>query len=438
MINMNNKLIKIVGIICIGITLLTACNNTTPESKDLLYDFHKTFSDAYKHQLTLDSTALYVDYTNGLAMKGKIKFYWEIMKPILEKKIKSYYSIKGQDIKREVGDVKTLLGEVTNFENPNLKGALEKIVNSDNEAILITDAELANPSDPFMKDAFTTWLMKGHDIFIIVEPYIEAGVKKNIFYFIFSDTKLDGNLTDYVKRVGKIHYYPKIFSMNLSTMPYIKGMKGGHSDPNGFVQAMVTRNGDFELQEWSTGWEDKIEKYVLNITDKKGNDLKESAVLIDGLQLDKNSLGGMIVDGVKMKVYNINKEYSDFYKARNENSELNMNDVVFDEYDNFLLLDSVAFKRNSVFKIYFDRENYDKSILNGSPYNYFKICFYINDIKENIEAIKEPLMFEDRFKKGYKNVSVFESVKQTIEDKDLSEFMANNPIYTIYVKSLDK
>lgn len=438
LINMKNKVVCVLSAICFGLTFLVACGNHTPESPDLLYDFHKAFSPAYKNQLTLDSAALYVDYTTGVAMKGKIKFYWEVMRPMLDDKISDFYSIKGQDIKRENGSVKKLLEEVSNFENPNLKGALDKIVNSNNEAVLITDAELANPSEPFMKEAFTSWLLKGHDVFIIAEPYFEGSVKKNIFYFIFSDTKLDGNLTDYIKRVGNIHFFPKIFSMNLTTMPYIKGMKGGHSDPNGFVQAIVSRNGDFELQEWSTGWEEKIEKYVLNIKDRKGKDLKESAVLIDGLQLDKNSVGAMTISGVMMKVYNINKEYSDFYKARAENNQLNTENVEFEEFENFLLLDSKAFDRNAVFKIYFDRENFDKSILDGTPFNYFKICFYINEIEENIDAVKEYLVFDDRLKKGYKNVSVFESVKQTIEDKSVCEFMANNPVYSIYVKSLDK
>ncbi len=423
--------------ICLTSFMLFSCGKNTPENADLLYDFHKATTPAFQHEIHLDSVALYVDYTTGLAMKSRIKFYWEIMKPIFVSKTESYYSIKGQDISKEAGDVGMLLDGVSNYENPNLKDALNRIVDSDHESILITDAELVNPSEPFMKDAFIKWLLKGHDVFIIAEPYFEGPTKKNIFYFVFSDSKLDGNIADYIKRVGKIHHFPKISSFNLSTTAFVKGMKGGHSDPNGFVQAMVTRNGDFELQEWSTGWEDKIEKYVLNIKDRKGNDLPESAVLIDGLQLDRMSIGGMRITGVQMKVYNINEEYSDYCNAVNEGQtpEIDRN---FGEFDHFIIQDMKAFDSNSVFKLYFDRQNYDDSILDGKPFNYFKISFYINEIQESLDDIKDFLVFEDRFKKGYKNVSVFESVKQTLEDKDVNDFLANSPIYSIYVKALAK
>ncbi len=416
-----------------------SCTNDTPESAELIFDFHKKTTPAYQDELKMDSVALYVDYTTGLAMKARIKFYWEIMKPILQDKVENYYSIKGQDISREAGDVETLLEGVSNYENPNLKGALEKIVDSDHESMLITDAELVNPSEPFMKEAFVKWILKGHDVFIMAEPYFENGYKKNIFYFVFYDSKQDGNVVDYIKRVGKIGHFPKIFKVNLSTMPYIKGMKGGHSDPNGFVQAIVSRTGDFELQEWSTGWEDKIEKYIIYAKDKKGRDLEKSAVLIDGLQLDNFSIAGMKITDVQMKVFDLNAEYADFYDTYKQNETIDENfNADFDEIQNFIIMDESAYKINSIFRLYVDRENYDRAIFNGSPYNYFKICFFISGIQENVEKIKDQLVFDDRFKKGYKNVSVFESVKQTLEDKQVNEFLANNPIYSIYVKALDK
>ena len=243
---------------------------------------------------------------------------------------------------------------------------------------------------------------------------------------------------DYIKRVGRIEFFPKITKFNLSTLPYLKGMKGGHSDPNGFVQALVTRYGDTEIQEWSTGWEEKIEKYIIDIKDKKGNDLNESAVLIDGLQLDRQSMGGLKIKDVKMKVFDINEEYTRFYDALKEGGEFDDENMEFNELENFIIMDEKAFDRNSVLKLYFDRNNYDRSIIKGSPFNYFKICFYITDVEENLDDIKDKLIFDDRLKKGYKNVSVYESIKQTIEDQSVNDFMANNPFYTVYVKSLDK
>ena len=52
----------------------------------------------------------------------------------------------------------------------------------------------ANPNNPYLADAFKTWMKKGHDIFIISEPYIETNnglqYNKKRFYFLFTDTRL--------------------------------------------------------------------------------------------------------------------------------------------------------------------------------------------------------------------------------------------------------
>jgi hypothetical protein len=215
-------------------------------------------------------------------------------------------------------------------------------------------------------------------------------------------------------------------------------MKGGNSDPNSFVKALVNRIGDAEIQEWSTGWEDKIEKYVIFTKDKKGKDLKESDILIDGLQLNANSMGGLKVTDVEMKVFNINKEYTQFYNDFKEEKPVEYEQLDFEQMNDFILMDKASFERNSVFKLYFDRNNYDRDVLNGSPFNYFKICFYVTGVEETLDNLKDVLVFDDRLKKGYQNVSVYESIKQTIEDKQVNDFIANNPIYTIYVKALDK
>ena len=79
--------------------------------------------------------------------------------------------------------------------------------------------------------------------------------------------------------------------------------------------------------------------------------------------------------------------------------------------------------------------SYDKTVGWLGTVGYF---VPITGLEENLERYRAQLEFDDIYKKGYKNVSVFESVKQTIEDKDFSEFLASNPIYTIYVKALPK
>ena len=106
--------------------------------------------------------------------------------------------------------------------------------------------------------------------------------------------------------------------------------------------------------------------------------------------------------------------------------------------DGFMVLDHKAFDRNGFLKVLFDKKNFDDGYLNGTPYNYFKIAFYVSELHENMEQYRAQLEFDDRLKAGYKNVSVFESVKQTMSDKEITDFIANSPFYSIYVKSLAK
>ncbi|MBR1466941.1 MAG: hypothetical protein IJ607_11375 [Bacteroidaceae bacterium] len=436
------KLLTVLNTVIASLALivLSACGGTTPENADYIYDFHKQYSPTHQHPLVPDSAVLYVDYTKATEMRARIKFYWEVMRPTLADKMEKYYAIKGQEIKREAGDIPELLSAVKNYENPDLKGALDRIVNGNTEAVLITDGELADPVSPFMKDAFKTWLLKGHDIYILAEPYYENGkvsAKKLLFFFIFYDAKMDKNLFEYIKRVGRLSHYPKIHKMNLSITPSVKGTHGGHSDPNSYVQAMVTRKGDMELQEWSTGWNDKIEKFIIQGKEGGKKDQDNGAVLIDGLQLDKNSIAGIRINNVAMKVFNINGDYADYYDARKAEEEIEPT-IDWSDVSNFMVLDQKSFDRNGFMKVYFDKKNYNDSCLDGAPFNYFKIAFFISELHENMERFRPMLEFDDRFKEGFKNVSVFESVKQTISDPEITDFMANNPFYSIYVKAQQK
>ena len=426
--------------ILLAVTLMTSCGKTTPEDINYIYDFHKQYTSTHQYPLVPDSAFMYVDYTTVTEMKAKIKFYWEIMKQVLADKVVGYYAIKGQDITREAGDVQELLSGVRNFENPDLPGALNKIVNGNTEAILITDGEMADPASPYMKEAFKTWLMKGHDIFIMSEPYFENGkvtAKKFLFYIIFYDAKMDNNFFDYIRKTARISHFPKISKLKISITPTVKGTHGGHSDPNSYVQAMVTRKGDLEVQEWSTEWEDKIEKFILGKTDSKGNESETGDVVIDGLQVDKTSIAGVKISGVNLKVFNVNGDYADYYNARKADEEIDSL-IDWDEAENFMTLDKSAFDRNGTMKVFFDKKNFNPACLDGDPYNYFKISFYVSEMEENMERYREQLEFDDRLKSGCKNVSVFESVKQTISDKEITDYMAATPFYSIYVKSLKR
>ncbi len=418
---------------------LGSCDKPTPEDEEYLYDFHNQYTPTCSHQLLPDSMTLYVDYTSTLVMKAQMRFYWHVMKNIMANKTKRYYAIKGQEIIRMAGDVVELLRDVSNYENPDLKGALDRIVSDNVEAMLVTDCEQLDQKEPFLKEAFKKWLMKGHDIYIISDPFVDPKTQAHrfMFYILFYDADNPNNIADYVIRSARLNQYPKVKRMKISITPKVKGFHGGHSDPNSYVQAIVTRKGNMEVQEWSTSWEDKIERFILNAKDNRGEEMTNGAVLLEGLQLDKTSITGGTITGITSKVFNINSHYTDYYTQRRSEQEVD-SVIDWEECENFITLNQDLFKRNSNIQIFFDKPNWNPEFLTGKPYNYFKIAFFVTEMEEQLEKFRNQLVFDDIINKGQQNESVFQSVKQTIEDPEIIQFLADTPFYAIYVKSLQR
>ena len=82
----------------VALLFTASCGTKTPDSGELVFDFNAATTG--QEQLVPDSLQLYIDYTSVFDMKAKIKFYWEIMRPIIKNKTKVAYAIKGQEIGR--------------------------------------------------------------------------------------------------------------------------------------------------------------------------------------------------------------------------------------------------------------------------------------------------------------------------------------------------
>lgn len=93
---------------------------------------------------------------------------------------KEYWSIKGDAINHETGNTYQLLNNVTEVNYAALDKAIDQMANRNGESVMLTDGELFtqtatknNPNNPYMHEAFKKWLLKGHDIHIIAEPFQE-------------------------------------------------------------------------------------------------------------------------------------------------------------------------------------------------------------------------------------------------------------------------
>ena len=428
---------------CVCALFVCACGSQqTPESGEYIFDFNAFYTGQDKNQLVGDSLDLYLDYTTALEMKAKVKFYWEIMRPIVKSKAKTTFAIKGQDISKVQGNVQEIMNGITNYPNADIKAALQQIVNNNKEAIIITDGEMIDPVDPYMKDAFKAWLLKGHDICVISEPYIEKAAKvsanKFVFFIVFYDANMDRNICEYINKVVNFSHFPKINYLNISMKPRVVGLHGGHSAPNEHTQAMVTRKGNVEYHEWNNPWEGQIVKFVVNSIGNDGKEDEKGLPIIDNLKVERNSIAGLDITGVKTKVFNVNKHYSKYYECKKQRVDMDEDLPDSEEMENFIVMNDEQFKKGGAVQLFFDKANFNLDCLDGEPYNYLKVDLYISNMKENVEKYRPMLEFDDILKKDCKNISVFESLKQTIEDPELGDYIANNPFYTIYVKAQKK
>lgn len=185
-IKISQLTIAIIGVV-VTVVFVTSCDNpNTPADTKHLAAFHKHTTSQDVIPIEKDKLALYVDYSNCIADGMHSPFYQNMVSP-LTAATKEYWSIKGDKIEQQYGNVFSLLNNVEEVDYAILDIAIEKMSDSNTESVLLTDGELFtrtatkdNPNNPYMHNAFKTWLLKGHDIHIIAEPYQEV-YKGNTF-----------------------------------------------------------------------------------------------------------------------------------------------------------------------------------------------------------------------------------------------------------------
>ena len=326
---MNSKISNfIIGVICLfSVSGLYSCKNTTPTPVNTKYikDFHVTNFLHSANMLEEGKLALYVDYSTCIAEGMKTSALYVKLVPSFVEATKNFYSIKGDSIKQEIpANTYNRLLNIHEVNYADLKSAAEQIAKGNTEAALLTDGEYynptiagANPNNPYLADAFKTWMKKGHDIFIISEPYIEInnGLKynKKRFYFLFTDTRLKNNIYERIAQTASLEQFPNVQIFHLSAdHPNIMA-EGNSSQTNDLLAANIEPYGIFEIQDWTLDWK-QIENYIMGAVDEQtGNPLPNGDFVIKGLKVDRNSFGGYKITDVDVKVYDMNMAYMDYY-----------------------------------------------------------------------------------------------------------------------------
>lgn len=435
----------------IGIGCLTGCGGgtPTPDSADKLAEFHEFYFEKQNEKLNPNALALYVDYSNCIA-EGQHSRFFQAFEPSLTASAKQYFAVKGKNIEPHAADsTYALLRTIDNVPFADLKTAAERIANGNTEGVLLTDGEYYEPTvtkgndnNPYLAEAFKTWLKKGHDIFIFVEPYEELvgarSVQKKRFYFLFTDQRLPDNIYNRVKQSVRLEDFPGTSEFHFSVhAPFLYSPDGKGMQPDELLSAKVVKTaGNYEVQDWEAGWEDDIEPMIVKIKeDEEGKKLENGKPFETGLRVDRNSLGGYRIDRLTAKVSNVNQPYTDFCAAKEEKVQPEK-EIEPGDCEGFVKVDDKKFSANGIVELTFAGDLYNPDeALDGDPFNYTKIDLFATDISPMTEVYLPLFTFESLTHPGEQNVSVGASIEQCLINPEIKERILKTPIYTLYIKS---
>ena len=440
--------VAVLGAAIFGLFSLVSCGGgvTTPEDTKYLEEFHLVNFEPQEKCLQDGKLNLYVDYSTCNKLGQNSQFFQEIAASLVNK-TSAYYSIKGSEIQQEEGDVYTLLRNIVEVNYAELANAAKMMAEGDCESVMITDGEYYTPSiakghdnDPYLANAFKTWILKGYDVHIISEPYVEPYNGKNYnkkrFYIMFTDDRMQNNIYERIRRTVDFTQFPDVDEFHISAShPQMKGNGNNSSTQNEILESKSKGYGTFEIENWDgCDWKTIEDELVNAVDEETGEPLKNGTPIIQ-MGLDKNSFGCYRIKSVDLKVYDINEEYNTYYEAKVNGEKPGHQDYTLTEIENFMQVDSKEFEKHSKINISFNQEWFDPNVLTGKPYNYFKLDLAIGDVQSIFGQHEEKFEFESITQPGSKNVSVVSSIKQCLADDKVLEKMRGQVVYSIYIKS---
>lgn len=437
------------GVIFAGVSLVSCKQDNVPYDTKHLDKFHQLTTKGEENDLIASDLSLFVDYSNCIANGMQSAFYQKMVSP-LTAATKHYWSIKGDSITEESLSNQSVYYLLNNVQETNyaaLDKAIEQMANRNSESVLLTDGELFtqtatknNPNNPYMHAAFKNWLLRGHDIHILAEPFQEVfngkTFNKKRFYIIFTDDRIEGNIYDRIKEIVNFEEFPQVDEFHLSgNYPWIVPTNGKSSQPNEIVASETTAYGSHEVQDWQVNWKNII-NLILNGYDEQGNLLPNGEKLIGGLKVNKNAFGCYRIKDVDVVVSNINADYYDIYNRIEMSMKVGKTQITPQALRNFIIVDSNEFHKHGNVDLYFDIENFaPDGELDGKPFNYFKIDIVVKDLENILGNSIDMFNFDSVVNQGQTNVSISESLKNCVFDRDLINKLKGKVLYTIYVKS---
>jgi len=437
-----------VGIMFTSTLVLTSCSlffgpSRVEQPENNIESFHSATTKKPQNNLATDESKkggtcvdLYIDYSDCMITAASSDYYQSVQPAIIACN-PNYYSIKGNEITFESNDkmkVHQLLNTIKNVDYSNIKGAVDSILTKKREAILITDGEFyqqnvgANLNNPYLADEFKKWLTDGHDIYVYSEPYTFAGFTKNRYYMLFTDHRIPNNIQQIFARnapkqdnVKMVHLY--------SGIPVAKVKKSGVVFNEQLLitpDHVVNPEMGFECHTMDAAWDD-VYDYVLNATDDNGNPIKGGDFFLKGIKVNVSEEDAYMPSDIEVKCYEISDPFVVFDPKKTNIS-------LGSPLKNMFVIDQNAWKKGEiVVKLH---PEFDGTSLTGTQGNLLRIDLCVKRSKENFSSnanIGDKFKFDSPW--GY-NTSVYESLKQTLNDPSISPENSGDPIiYTVYISS---
>lgn len=433
------------------VAVFSACSNdhvsySSPDWNTKLVDYHNSkfpnVEDSLKEELNV-----YVDYSTCMKQANEDAsglFNQLLLSPILGAH-PNYYSIKGSQISKESEDPNVLFKSIVEVPYADLKKAIETMADSDCESVIMTDGEYVlkntqanwNEGTPYMAESMKKWLLRGHDIHILCEPYQEQyngnTFNKKRFYIFFTDRCIKNNVYDNIaKRIKSDGLNIKSYHISCSHAEIMKD-NGLSSVPSEMLAAKITPKGTYEIQEWMVNWE-TIENSMVysNFDPITGEPMKSSAQIISGLSIADNCIPGFKINGFDMKAYSVSDEFTIFADT---NYKYNPDYKKEFEVKDFVVLDQSKLNNGKISVMFADQNQYNPFFMESAPYNFVRLDFSIRNVEPTIDEYKDMFCFDDIKRPGKFNTSVYESIKQCMEDADVLGKINNAHLYSIYVQS---
>lgn len=419
-------------------------------------NFHELLSTKKKDSLNVN-VDLFVDYSTCVAEAKNSPFYLSIQSKINECK-PAYWSIKGDRIKKEAErdeneKVFNLLNNIKEVNNANLIQATKQIAEGNNQAILITDGEYFrdgssqdNKNFPYQGENFKKWLLKGHEIYIYAEDYIESNqFKKFRYYILFTDSDLKNkNIYNIISKNVQPGSIKLIHLSNRSF--YIETNYDGKKFPK--VNEVLSLNPDtyisgnnFEFDDFQLDWK-AICEYIQNAKDPNtGNEIPGGDYILRGVFLNTKNLEYFKISKIDVKVYEVFDELKKFTENDSKSGKPFKVKQLRPIEDLFTVDTSVFNKTGElVLKLHPNFEGEGLNTCSDKKENVLKVDFVISESKdlfdekkvflENVFSWKSIVQGQGR------NESVYKSVQNLLQDPNLYPDKVNNGIiYTIYIRT---